>query len=112
MAAGFLFDTEGRPGRVAIPYLFDVAEGNIPGHQTRRRIGSNLDVDAAIEDVWTVGGTYVFPAAGFGNTVIGRAGSYGGLYWNGEVGEVAIYNRVLVVSEALEYYRMTAGRYK
>ncbi len=54
----------GRQRVSAISYLFDIAKGNIPNHTAFRIQGSNDDVDNVKEDVWAVGGTYVFPTGG------------------------------------------------
>jgi hypothetical protein len=48
-----------------MPYLFDVAEGNITGHTAFTKLGYNGDVGAE-EDIWTQGGTYPWIAAGAG----------------------------------------------
>jgi hypothetical protein len=54
-----------------MPYLYDVAEGNVPGHSSWEKYAINDDVDlAAEEDVWCVGGNYVFPAAKMGMEVV------------------------------------------
>lgn len=47
------------------PYGYDVAEGNIGGHTTWEKTGLNADIDqggTSTEDLWVVGGTFVFPA--------------------------------------------------
>lgn len=47
--------------RVAVSsYGYDVAEGNISGHTVFFKTGYNSDVDAAEEDMWAVGGQYVW----------------------------------------------------
>ena len=46
----------------ATPYMYDVAMGNIAAHTIIRRFGKNPDIDDVIEDVWELGGTYVYPA--------------------------------------------------
>ena len=43
------------------PYGYDVAEGQIANHIPFSKMGFNPDVDAAEEDLWYVGGGYVFP---------------------------------------------------
>jgi hypothetical protein len=49
----------GKPRVSAMPYLYDVAEGNVAGHTLFDKYAINDDVDAAAEeDVWCVGGTY------------------------------------------------------
>ena len=45
------------------PYYYAIADGLIPGHVPFERFGINSDIDISVEDVWSVGGTYVFPAA-------------------------------------------------
>jgi hypothetical protein len=47
----------------SMPYGYDIVEGNITGHTPFFKTGYNADVDAAEEDMWVVGGMYVFPAA-------------------------------------------------
>lgn len=47
----------------SMPYLYDISEGNVPGHSEFEQFGYNADIDTAVEDVWSVGGSYVFPAA-------------------------------------------------
>jgi len=46
----------------SMPYLYDIAEGNVPNHAPWSKLGHNGDVGTTEEDVWTVGGAYVFPA--------------------------------------------------
>lgn len=48
----------------SMPYLFDIAEGNVSNHSPFNKYAINDDIDsAAEEDIWSVGGSYVFPAA-------------------------------------------------
>jgi hypothetical protein len=47
----------------SMPYLYDIAEGNVSGHTEFERLGYNGDIDQVLEDVWSAGGAYVFPAA-------------------------------------------------
>jgi hypothetical protein len=51
-----------KPRVSSMPYLYDIAEGNIPDHHEFEMFGYNPDVDISVEDVWTTGGSYVFPA--------------------------------------------------
>ncbi len=46
------------------PYTYLISEGNVPNHIAFRVEGTNDDVDNVKEDLWPVGGTYVFPTAG------------------------------------------------
>ena len=48
---------------VTTPYLYQIAERVFPDHDPWRVLGYNADVDAAMEDVWPVGGAYVVPTA-------------------------------------------------
>jgi len=43
--------------------LYDIAKGNVSGHEAWSKIGYNGDVDASTEDMIAQGGVYVFPAA-------------------------------------------------
>jgi hypothetical protein len=62
---------EGKPRVSSMPYLYDVAEGNVTGHSTWEKYAINDDVDlAAEEDVWCVGGSYVWPTAKMGMEVV------------------------------------------
>lgn len=53
----------------SVPYGYDVAEGNIANHTPFFKTGFNGDVDATEEDMWGVGGKYVFPLAAQGMEV-------------------------------------------
>jgi hypothetical protein len=49
-----------KPRVSAMPYLYDIAEGNVSGHDEFERFGYNADIDtAAPEDIWPTGGTFV-----------------------------------------------------
>ena len=54
----------GKPRISSTPYFTDIAEGNVPNHTAFRIEGTNDDVDNVKEDLWPVGGVYVFPTAG------------------------------------------------
>lgn len=53
---------DGKPRVSAVDYLHDIAEGNVAGHTPWSKIGYNGDVDVESEDMWAVGGRYIFPA--------------------------------------------------
>lgn len=55
---------QNKPRVSSMPYTYDIAEGNIVGHEKITVIGCNTDVDNVTETVWEVGGSYVFPPAG------------------------------------------------
>lgn len=44
-------------------YLYQIAEGNLPNHESFAKLGYNGDVGTSEEDIWGIGGTYVFPVA-------------------------------------------------
>lgn len=52
-----------KPRVSSMPYLYDMAEGNVPNHVGWSKLGYNGDVGTSQEDLWAVGGLYVFPAA-------------------------------------------------
>lgn len=53
-----------KPRVSAMPYLYDIAEGNVSGHTAFAKLGYNDDVGATEEDIWTQGGVYPWIAAG------------------------------------------------
>lgn len=52
---------DGKPRVSAMPYLYDIAEGNIPNHISWNKIGFNGDIDNVTEDLISQGGIYIFP---------------------------------------------------
>ena len=52
-----------KPRVSSMPYLYDIAEGNIADHAAFRILGYNSDVGTSEEDLWAVSGAYAFPAA-------------------------------------------------
>ena len=46
-----------------IPYLYDIAEGNVPNHESVSKFGHNADVGASVEEVWDGSASYVFMSA-------------------------------------------------
>jgi len=47
-----------KPRVSSMPYLYDIAEGNISGHTPFHKLGYNGDVGATEEDIVTQGGSY------------------------------------------------------
>ena len=47
----------------SMPYLYDIAEGNVTDHTPFTKLGYNADVGATEEDIWTIGGTYPWIAS-------------------------------------------------
>ena len=66
---------DNKPRVSSMPYLYDIAEGSIPGHNSFHKIGYNPDVDNLLEDLWSVGGLYVFPTAGMQMEVVSSSNS-------------------------------------
>ena len=52
-----------KPRVSSMPYLYDIAEGNVSGHTPFTKLGYNADVGATEEDIWTIGGAYPWIAA-------------------------------------------------
>lgn len=52
-----------KPRVSAMPYLYDIAEGNVPDREPWSKIGYNADCGGSWEDLWQVGGSYVPPSA-------------------------------------------------
>jgi hypothetical protein len=44
-------------------FFFEVAKGSVTGHESIVRNAHNDDVKSVEEDIWHVGGTYIFPAS-------------------------------------------------
>ena len=53
----------GKPRVSAMPYLYDIAEGNIANHSGWSKLGYNDSISTGDEDVWIGGGTYIWPSA-------------------------------------------------
>lgn len=52
-----------KPRVSSMPYLYDIAEGNVPGHTSWSRLGYNGDISTGDEDIWIGGGQYIWPVA-------------------------------------------------
>ena len=59
-----------KPRVSSMPYLYDIAEGNVANHWAWSKIGFNSDVQTAEEIISPQGGTYAFPTAKMQMTVI------------------------------------------
>jgi hypothetical protein len=53
----------GKPRVSTIPYLHDISSLHISGKSIWSKVGYNGDVDGGTEDIWAVGGLYVWPTA-------------------------------------------------
>ena len=59
-----------KPRVSSMPYLYDIAEGNVSGHTAWSKVGYNSAITTSEEDIWSAGGTYVFPTAADGWDVV------------------------------------------
>lgn len=67
-----------KPRVSAMPYLYDIGEGNIANHFEFENFGYNGDIDsAATEDIWPSGGTFVNIAAEAGLEIISSSAQDG-----------------------------------
>jgi len=56
-----------KPRVSSMPYLYDIAEGNVTGHTPWTKIGYNGALVADTEaDLWSAAGVYVYPTAEMG----------------------------------------------
>lgn len=65
--AGAPFGVKNIDGKIRVssmPYLYDIAEGNVSNHTPWYKLGYNGDVGATEEDIITQGGVYPWIAAG------------------------------------------------
>jgi len=53
---------DGKPRVSCMDYLYDIAEGNVTGHEAWSKIGYNPNVGTTQETVWSYSTEYVFPA--------------------------------------------------
>lgn len=62
---------DGKPRVSAMPYLYDIGEGNITGHTSWTKIGYSPTINTAESSVWSKAGLYVFPTStGFRGDVV------------------------------------------
>lgn len=60
-----------KPRISSMPYLYDIAEGNVSGHTSWSKIGFNGALVADTEaDLWSATGVYTFPTAAAGMEVV------------------------------------------
>ena len=59
-----LHEISGSEGILTRDFLIEVAKGNVPGHSLVHKFGRNPSISSGTpEDIWNVGGDYVFPSA-------------------------------------------------
>jgi len=47
----------------SMPYVYDIAEGNVPNHFSHSSFGRGFNINNTEVPLWEVGGAYIFPAA-------------------------------------------------
>jgi hypothetical protein len=65
----------GDPCVASHDYLYQMSQGNVPGHSPWFKLGYNPDVGTTEEDIWPVGGIYVPPSAEMQMRVLGANAS-------------------------------------
>jgi hypothetical protein len=55
---------QNKPRVSAMPYLYDIAEGNVTGHMPFQRFGFNDTLSTSEETIWSHSSQYVWPTAG------------------------------------------------
>jgi hypothetical protein len=70
---------DGKPRVSAMPYTYDIAEGNIVGHRSWSKIGYNGAIGATEEEMWPVSAPYVFPETEVAMTIVSDSNSDAGL---------------------------------
>lgn len=66
---GLLFNS-GSPQICSQPYLYALAEGDIPGHSQWEKIGFTPTMTTAESVIWSKAGAYVYPASGIQMAVV------------------------------------------
>jgi hypothetical protein len=61
---------ENKPRVSAMPYTYDIAEGNVPGHSTWSKIGFNAAVTTEQDVAPYLTGSYVYPTAATTMTIV------------------------------------------
>lgn len=54
---------QNKPRVSAMPYLYDIAEGNVSGHTTWTKIGFTPTMTTVESDLWSKAGAYVYPTS-------------------------------------------------
>ncbi len=54
---------DGKPRVSSMPYLYDIAEGHVTGHESWSKTGYNPNVGTTEETVWSYSTAYVYPIA-------------------------------------------------
>jgi hypothetical protein len=63
-------NVDGNPRVVNQTYLEQIAEGNVTGHTPWSKVGFNPAITTTMEDIWSAGGTYVFPLSALAMQVV------------------------------------------
>jgi hypothetical protein len=94
--------SDGKPRFISQRYGWAISEGDVAGHSAFLKLGFNPDVDNTSEDVWDVGGNYVFPAAAIQMEVVSSSASDDGAPAGTGVQKVRIYYLTNTFVEANE----------
>jgi len=78
VANGFL-RADGKPRVSSMPYLHDIAEGNITGHQAWAKYGYTPTMNTVESDIWSGAGAINFPVAADGWDVLSANAADGGV---------------------------------
>ena len=60
-----------KPRVSSMPYLYDIAKGNVTGHSVWSKIGFNPEIGITEEDIWSAGGLYSFPTTAIQMEIVG-----------------------------------------
>jgi hypothetical protein len=117
---------DNKPRVSSMPYLYDIAEGNVPGHSSWTKIGYTGSVVANTEsDIWSKGGVYAFPSSGIQMSVKSsdntndKAGGTGALKvtiyyldsaWAEKTEEVTLNGTTAVDTAETDIYRINGFR--
>ncbi len=66
---------DNKPRVSSMPYCYDIAEGQVSGHTPWTKIGYSSAITTTETDIWSKGGTYVFPTSGSRMSVVSTSGS-------------------------------------
>lgn len=118
-------EVDGKIRTSSMPYLYDIAEGNVPDHYSWSKTGYNPNVGTSEETVWSYSTQYVWPTAAMQMEVVSsdntqdKAGGTGALtvtinYLDGSYNEhstvVTLNGTTAVPTTPVNIYRVNAFR--
>jgi len=106
----------------AMPYLYDIAEGNVPGHENWHNFGYSPAVGTGATDLWSKGGVYVFPGSAIQLSVFSSSAGdssagtgirtvhihYLDTSWAEKIATVSMNGTALVNTTETDIYRINA----